>query len=143
MSCQQGLGAASSVELPEGSWWDWDVVSCNAGELRLGAGHDLTYHHGLELVFRDPALVQCPTAFQDPVFRSPAPDETLAVTRQLGEAPQLLVVFEADAGGSEPATCLIAAGSVEVVVGTVFRYWRGDLELGQRYAPWVHRPDHQ
>ncbi|NKE63679.1 hypothetical protein FXN61_45975 [Lentzea sp. PSKA42] len=111
--------------------------------MRLGAGHDLTYHHDLELVFRDPVLVQCPTAFQDPVFRVPRPEEALAVTRQFGEAPQLLVVFEADAGGTEPVTSLIAASSVEMVQGTVFRYWRGDLEPGQRLAPWVRPPDQQ
>jgi len=134
---------SASIELPQGSWWDWDVVSCNAGELRLGAGLDLAYHHGLELVFPDPVLVRCPTAFQDPVFRAPRPDEVLAVTRQFGEAPQLLVAFEADAGGAEPVTCLIVAGSVEVVRGTVFRYWRDDLEPGQRLAPWVLPPDRQ
>ncbi|MEU0880776.1 hypothetical protein ABZ345_19400 [Lentzea sp. NPDC005914] len=134
---------AAPLELPQGSWWDWDVVSCSAGELRLGAGHDLTYHHGLELVFQDPVLVQCPTSFQDPVFRAPTPDEMQAVARQFGEAPQLLVAFEADAGGSEPATCLVAAGSVEVLQATVFRYWRGDLEPGQRHAPWVRPPEHQ
>lgn len=141
MSFQRGRKVTASIELPQGSWWDWDVVSYNPGELRLGAGYDLTYHHGMELVFRDPVLVCCPTAFQDPVFRAPKPDELVAVTRQLGEAPQLLVVFEADAGGPEPATCLIAAGSVEVVQGTVFRHWRGDLEQGQRLAPWVRPPD--
>ncbi len=140
MSSRQGRKMAVSIELPQGSWWDWDVVSCDTGELRLGAGHDLTYHHDLELVFRAPVLVQCPTAFQDPVFRVPRRDEALAVVRQLGEAPQLLVAFEADAGGPEPMTCLIAADSVEVVQGTVFRYWRGDLEPGQRHAPWIRPP---
>ncbi|MFJ5990886.1 hypothetical protein [Lentzea sp. NPDC092896] len=128
---------AAFVELPQGSWWDWDVVSCNAGELRLGAGTDLAYHHGLELVFHDPVLIRCPAAFQDPVFRAPSPDEVLAVTRQLGAAPPLVLAFEADAGGTEPATSLIAAGGVEVVLGTVFRYWRDELEPGQRLAPWV------
>lgn len=141
MSFRRGRKMASSIALPPGSWWDWDVVSCDAGELRLGAGYDLTYHHGLELVFRDPVFVQCPTAFQDPVFREPGPDEVWTVTRQLGEAPQLVVAFEAEAGGSEPMTCLIAAGSVEVVLGTVFRYWRGELKPGQRHAPWVRPPD--
>ncbi|MGW0783726.1 hypothetical protein [Streptomyces sp. NPDC002913] len=43
-------GAHTAIQLPEGSWWDWDVVVWTGGQLRLAAGHDLTYHHGLELV---------------------------------------------------------------------------------------------
>ncbi|MFF9076730.1 hypothetical protein ACF1A9_31215 [Streptomyces sp. NPDC014872] len=92
----------AEIRLPQGSWWDWDVVAWNAGQLRLAAGHDLTYHHGLELVFADPALVSCPSNFQDPAFRAPSPDELLRVTRQLGEEPPAVVAFEADAGGPEP-----------------------------------------
>jgi hypothetical protein len=108
--------------------------------LRLGAGHDLSYHHGLELDFHCPLLVHCPTAFQDPVFRAPTPQEAQSVADQLGEIPPLLVAFEADAGGREHATCIIAAASVEVRRGTVFRYWRADLAPGERLAPWVKAP---
>ncbi|MFJ8732899.1 hypothetical protein [Streptomyces bauhiniae] len=57
--------------LPEGSWWDWEVIGWDAGRFRLAAGHDLTFHHGLEVHFLSPALVSCPFAFQDPVFRPP------------------------------------------------------------------------
>jgi hypothetical protein len=128
------------VELPDGSWWDWDVVAWGAGQLRLGAGADLTYHHELEVVFHCPLLVRCPAEFQDPVFRAPTADETLSVTRQTGETPGIVVAFEADAGGPEPASCLIAAERVEIIRGTVFRYWRESLEPGQRLAPWVQPP---
>lgn len=131
----------ATIELPEGSWWDWDVVSYDVGRLRLGAGHDLTYHHGLEVIFHGPALVNCPTGFQDPVFREPTPQEVRAVVDQLGELPPLLVAFEADAGGTKAATCLIAAESVEVKVGLVYRYWRGELDPGQSLAPWVRAPE--
>ncbi|WP_051450955.1 hypothetical protein [Actinospica robiniae] len=131
----------TSIELPEGSWWDWDIVSCDAGQLRLGAGHDLTYHHGLELIFHGPAIVNCPIGFQDPVFRAPTPQELQAITSRVGELPSLLVAFEADAGGRELTTCLIAAESVEVKLGTVFRYWRENLTPGEGLAPWVQPPD--
>lgn len=133
--------ATTNVTLPEGSWWDWDVVSYNAGQLCLGAGYDLTYHHDLELVFRDLLFLTCPAAFQDPVFRAATPAEMATLTRKLGETPPLVVVFEADAGGSDPVTCLIAAKEVEVIQGTVLRYWRDDLQPGQRLAPWVRPPD--
>ncbi|WP_051711437.1 hypothetical protein [Streptomyces sp. NRRL S-350] len=113
------------IELPEGSWWDWDVYSWRPGELRLAAGYDLAYHHGLELVFADPLYVRCPASFQDPVFRAPTTAERERVERQCGEPPGVLVAFEADGGGAEPATGLIAGGSLEVRVGLVLRYQRG------------------
>ncbi|MEV8322321.1 hypothetical protein [Kitasatospora sp. NPDC056731] len=128
------------IRLPEGSWWDWDVVAWDTGLLRLGAGHDLSYHHNLELVFSNPVFVMCPTAFHDPTFREPAPDEVRMVSRQVGETPAVLVAFEADAGGAEPALGLIAAGQLDIVQGTVFRYWRENLAVGERLAPWVRLP---
>lgn len=75
------------IQLPEGSWWDWDVVEWNAGRLCLGAGHDISYAHHLELVFADPVLVRCPSSFQDPAFRAPTPDEMRLVVDQVGETP--------------------------------------------------------
>jgi hypothetical protein len=138
----QNVQPAQALELPEGSWWDWDVVAWDSGRLRLGAGSDLTYHHDLELVFHVPLFVRCPTAFQDPVFRPPTPEEMLLLARQIGTTPAAVVAFEADAGGADPASCLIAAERMETVRGVVFRYWRENLEPGQRLAPWV-RPSSQ
>lgn len=119
------------------------MVAWIAGQLRIGAGNDLTYHHGLELVFHDPVLVKCPTVFHDSVFREPTQAEKSLVVRRIGEAPPVIVAFEADAGGQEPATALIAAEQPEVVHGIVFRYWRKDSEPGQRLAPWVRTPKTQ
>ncbi|MFJ4715260.1 hypothetical protein [Streptomyces sp. NPDC088785] len=128
------------IELPEGSWWDWDIVTWAPGRLRLGAGHDISYAHGLELVFSDPVFVTCPAAFQDPAFRAPTPDEVRLIARQVGEAPPVLVAFEADAGGPSLASGLVAAGRLDIVQGTVFRYWRENLAAGERLAPWVEPP---
>ncbi|MET9852144.1 hypothetical protein ABZY57_04205 [Streptomyces sp. NPDC006450] len=130
-------GAHAAIQLPEGSWWDWDVVSWDRGQLKLAADHDLTYHHGLELVFGDPLIVSCPSSFHDPVFRTPSSDELLKVTRELGETPPVVVTFEADAGGQEPVSCLIAAERLDIVQETVLRYWREDAGPDQRFAPWV------
>ncbi|MFJ1793034.1 hypothetical protein [Kitasatospora griseola] len=129
------------IELPEGSWWDWDVVCWDPSRLILGAGHDLTYHHLLELHFDDPELVACPAVFQDPVFRAPTPAETTRVRDQLGAVPPVLIAFTADAGGPEPAEGLIAAGRLRVVEGLVYRYWCGELGPGERLAPWVRRSE--
>jgi hypothetical protein len=128
------------IQLPEGSWWDWDVVAWNPAEFRLAAGPDLSYAHGLELVFGDPAFVSCPARFADPVFRPPTAEERLRVARRLGEEPPVLIAFEADAGGSEPVSCLIAAERIDVVHETVLRYWRPDAADGLRFAPWVRPP---
>ncbi|GHH76105.1 hypothetical protein GCM10018781_46520 [Kitasatospora indigofera] len=135
-----GARPYGGVRLPEGSWWDWEVIGWDAGQFRLAAGHDLAYHHGLELVFDRPAFVSCPAEFQDPVFRAPTREEWTGVTRRLGGVPPVLVAFEADAGGREPVSCLVAAEGFEVVHGTVLRYWREDLAPGQRFAPWVRPP---
>ncbi|MCM1966780.1 MULTISPECIES: hypothetical protein [unclassified Streptomyces] len=133
-------GPHAAIQLPEGSWWDWDVIAWDGGQFKLAADHDLTYHHGLELVFGDPLLVSCPSSFHDPVFRAPSPAELLKVRRRLGEEPPVVVAFEADAGGREPVSCLIAAGRLDIVRETVLRYWREDAGPDQRFAPWVRSP---
>lgn len=130
----------AAIELPEGSWWDWDVLAWDSGQFRLAADYDLSYHHGLELAFTAPLFVSCPAAFHDPVFRAPTPEESLRVTRQLGGRPPVLVAFEADAGGSEPVSCLVAAERLDIVQETVLRYWRADSAPDQRFAPWVQPP---
>ena len=66
------------IELPEGSWWDWDALHFDGSQLRLAAGHDLTYHHGLEVVFTDVEYLACPAQFRDPRFREPTLDERVA-----------------------------------------------------------------
>jgi hypothetical protein len=108
--------------LPEGSWWDWEVIVRDGGRLRLAAGYDLTYHHGLEVVLTDPCFVSCPAAFQDPVFREPTAQETARLRRALGGAPPVVVAFEADAGGPGPVSCLIAAERLDIVPGLVRRH---------------------
>ncbi|MFG2987282.1 hypothetical protein ACGFYQ_39625 [Streptomyces sp. NPDC048258] len=128
------------VQLPEGNWWDWDVVAWDGGQFRLAAGHDLSYYHDLELVFRDPFIVSCPSGFYDPAFRAPSPDELQQLARQLGEEPPVVVAFEADAGGQDPVSCLIAAERLDIVQETVLRYWRDDAAPGQRFHPWVRPP---
>jgi hypothetical protein len=94
----------------------------------------------LEPVFGDPAFVSCPAVFHHPVFRVPTSDELVRVTRRLGEEPPVLVAFEADAGGQEPVSCLIASERFDIVHETVLRYWRDDTPPEQRFAPWARPP---
>ncbi|MDA0564280.1 hypothetical protein LG943_08065 [Streptomonospora sp. S1-112] len=111
-----------AVRLPEGSWWDWEVLDWDPVRLRLAAGHDLTYHHGLELVFHEPAYAACPAAFHDPVFRAPTVREAESAARWLGGRPPVLAAFDAEANGPEPVPCLIAAERLEIRHGIVLRH---------------------
>jgi hypothetical protein len=129
------------IELPEGSWWDWDVLHFDGSQLRLAAGHDLAYHHGLEVIFADVDYLACPTRFQDPRFREPTPGERAMLHRHVGEESPLVVAFDIEApADSDPRPCLVAAGSVEVVPGLVYRYWRDNLSAGERLAPHARPP---
>lgn len=51
-----------------------------------------------------------------------------------------VIAFEADAGGPSLASGLVAAGQLDIVQGTVFRYWRENLAVWERLAPWVKPP---
>ncbi|MEU6245311.1 hypothetical protein [Streptomyces sp. NPDC047024] len=126
--------------LPEGSWWDWEVVTWDAGRLVLAAGHDLTYHHGLEVVFVSPLFVSCPPAFQDPVFRAPTAGERERLARTLGEESPVVVAFEADGGGRDPVSCLVAAERVDVVPGLFERARCHGTEAPVRPPDWPGAP---
>ncbi|MFJ4526055.1 hypothetical protein ACIP4Y_34860 [Streptomyces sp. NPDC088810] len=127
-------------KLPEGSWWDWEIIACDAGQLRLAAGYDLAHHHGLEVIFTDPLFVSCPPAFQDPVFRPPTTEETTRLARVLGEEAPLVVAFEADAGGREAVRCLVAAGRLDVRPGLVRRHPRADAQAAPGPRDWPGPP---
>ncbi|GAA2260743.1 hypothetical protein GCM10010430_51070 [Kitasatospora cystarginea] len=94
------------IRLPEGSRWDWEIVAWDVGQLRLGAGHDLTYHHGLEPCrSSEPPSVSCPATFirtrTQPTRRhdSDSPIRT-ACTRPGGAAPGLPPGWELRASGA-------------------------------------------
>ncbi|GAA2556346.1 hypothetical protein GCM10010435_28770 [Winogradskya consettensis] len=118
----------TALELPEGQWWDWEIMTWNAGALTLAASTDLTYHHGLEVVFSDVGFVQCPALFHHAVFREPSDAERDFVLRQAAGDASLIVAFdhdEQDAAG-RALSGLIGAGDVRLVTGTAYRYDRGD-----------------
>ncbi|WP_344570821.1 hypothetical protein [Streptomyces axinellae] len=99
----------------------------------------------LSLRDQQPALTQlrhviCPSSFHDPQFRAPSPDEIAKVTHHLGGELPVIVAFEADAGGQEPLSCLVAAERFEIVQESVLRYWREGTPPGQRFTPWAQPP---
>lgn len=130
------------LRLPQGSWWDWEVIGWDRGTLCLAAGWDLTYHHDLEVRFSGVTYVACPDSFHDPVFREPSRAELTVLRHLSGEDQPQVYAFDVEPfGGTEGMPCLVVATSVEVVSGVVYRYWREELEPGGRRAPWVRPPD--
>ncbi|MFG2116343.1 hypothetical protein ACGFRB_27530 [Streptomyces sp. NPDC048718] len=73
------------------------------------------------MILTDTSYVRCPTAFSDPVFRQPTATERAEAVRLTGLEPPVLVAFEADGGGTEPVSCLLAAGAWAVRQGHVPR----------------------
>ncbi|MFI6353709.1 hypothetical protein ACIBJF_13835 [Streptomyces sp. NPDC050743] len=126
--------------LPEGSWWDWEVIVWDGGQLRPAAGYDLPSHHGLEIVFTAPGFVSCLSAFQDPVFREPTAEEGARLRRALGETPPVVVAFEADGGGPDPVSCLIAAEGLDVLPGLVVRRSRVRAQVAPGLRDWPGPP---
>jgi hypothetical protein len=141
--------------LPGGSWWDWEVSVWDGCLLRPAAGHDLTYHHGLQVIFTDPGFVSCPSAFQDtafqdpafqdpafqdPVFREPTVEETARLRRALGGTPPVVPAFEADAGGPGPVSRLIAAQGLDILPGLVQRHPRARAQAACGRRDWPGPP---
>lgn len=126
------------LSLPEGSWWDWEVVGWDRGTLCLAAGSDLTYHHDLEAWFSGTVYVSCPESFSDPVFREPSDTDRALLQHLDGDVPLQVYAFDVDPpGGNGLMACVIVAASVKIVRGVVYRYWRDHLGPGERRAPWV------
>jgi hypothetical protein len=126
------------LRLPEGSWWDWEIIGWERGTLCLAAGWDLTYHHDLEVRFSEVAYVACPESFSDPVFREPSGAEQALLRHLDGDGPLHVYAFDVEPpGGNGNMACVIVAASVDVVPGVVYRYWRDELLPGERRAPWV------
>jgi hypothetical protein len=112
----------TTLTLPPGSWWSWEVQRYDGATLVIIAGHDLTYHHEIELSFSDVAYIEAPTQFEHASFREPTTAEWEKVRRCIGEEPTVLVAFDIEAnhgGGTVP--CLIAADAYSINTGSFVR----------------------
>ncbi|MFN8077916.1 MAG: hypothetical protein U0Q15_21190 [Kineosporiaceae bacterium] len=129
----------TTLQLPDGAFWDWEVLSWSGGTLILAAGTDLTYHHQLEVIFTEVAYVALPSLFHHPTFRPPTAEELRAVADQVGAPAPVVVAFDHDGtdGDGRPLSGLVAADAVEVVPGAVYRYRRETLLPGERHATWL------
>lgn len=68
------------------------------------------------------------------------PRETARLARFLGEAAPLVVAFEADAGGREAVSCLVAAEALAILPGFVPRPRRPDTEAAPGPGDWPGPP---
>lgn len=62
------------------------------------------------------------------------------VSRPLGQPPAVVVAFEADAGGSEPVSCLVAAERLEIRRGAVPGHPRPGAEAAPGARDWPGPP---
>jgi hypothetical protein len=108
----------TAIELPDGSWWDWEVRSFDGSRLVLVAGSDLTYGHGLEVRFDGVSYIRCPMSFHDAAFREPTEAERKLAEQAHDARPPVIAAFDADDG---PFEGLIVADRVEVEPGA-FRH---------------------
>lgn len=116
------------------------MIAWNAGRLRPAAGYGLTHHHGLEMVFAEPALVSCPPGFQDPAFRAPTAEQRARLAREPDGPPPLVAAFEADVGGREPVSRLVAAERLEILPGLVPRRARPGAGAAPGARDWPGPP---
>ncbi|MCZ0986482.1 hypothetical protein [Streptomyces diastatochromogenes] len=58
----------------------------------------------------------------------------------LGEAPPLVVAFEADAGGREPVSCLVGAERLDILPGLVPRHPRTGAKAAPGARDWPGPP---
>jgi hypothetical protein len=100
------------------------LQSFDGSNLLIVGSFDLCYYHDVEIIFYDVSSIRCEAFFWSPEFRDAGATEDGRRTEIVSDDK----VFE------------IVATSVEVVVGKVFHYDRGELlQPGERIAPWVAR----
>lgn len=72
-----------AIELPEGSGWDWNVLACDGGRFRLGAGPTSPVTTTWDRSFTETAFISRPADFEDPVIRAVASEELPALSRRM------------------------------------------------------------
>jgi hypothetical protein len=121
--------------------WEWQLQSFDGHRLCLIGGADLVYSHIAELWVSGVAYVSCPTRLLHPTFRQPTEIErsSVRIIVDLSQSPLVVAIHAETESSSEPLPFLIVGEAVELVTGTVYHYERGDLQPGERIAPWVKR----
>ncbi len=105
---------------------EFRIQSYDGWRLLVVGGFDLCYYHDIELTFTDVAHINLPTAFYWPAFED---------VGQCGCCDRRRFAVRAEDSEWE-----VIAQTVEVVIGKVYHYDRGEpLQPGERIAPWVGR----
>jgi hypothetical protein len=124
------------------SGWEWSVSTWAADELTLIADTDLSYHHQVEITFSGVNFVSLPADFYDARFGAASTAELAELGARLGDDPDLITwAIDAEpAASTGPSRFFVRAIAISIVHGTVFHYWRDQLQPGERIAPWVKPP---
>jgi hypothetical protein len=107
---------------------EFRIQSYDGWRLLIVGSFDLCYYHDIELIFTDVAYINLPTDFYEPAFSD-------AGQCLCGCCKRRRFAVRADDGEWE-----VVAQTVEVVIGKVYHYDRGEQLLpGERIAEWVQR----
>jgi hypothetical protein len=107
---------------------EFRIESYDGLRLLLVGSFDLCYYHDIELAFTDVAHINLPTEFYEPEFADVGQCQCDCCKRRR---------FAVRAEGS---VWEVIAQAVDVVIGKVYHYDRGDeLKPGERIADWVPR----
>jgi len=110
---------------------DFHIQSFDGHRLILVGSFDLCYYHAIELHFVEVGRIDCPVWFHSPQFV----DERLIQDPGSSISEPRRYVIQCDEG-----QYVVIARTLEIVLGTVFYYDRGDqLKPGERIAQWVKR----
>ncbi|MBA4191121.1 MAG: hypothetical protein C0467_24320 [Planctomycetaceae bacterium] len=110
---------------------DFHIQSFDGHRLVLVGSFDLCYYHDIELHFVGVGRIDCPVWFHSPQFV----DEGLIQDPGSSISEPRRYVIQCDEG-----RYAVMARNIEIVLGTVFYYDRGDeLKPGERIAQWVKR----
>ena len=111
-------------------YWDWrldrldPLIGTDGSKpwtpntLTIIADYDLSYHHSVEVVFKDVGYIECPTEFSHPKFRDAIPSDRERIGNAGGYG-RMIVAWEIEGNFGGTVLCLIAAHEVVIREGLV------------------------
>ena len=122
---------------------DFRIDSYEVGNLLLIGSFDFCYYHSVEIRFKEVLYISLPTEFDYPIFRIANLSEIQSIRQQIWLEPEDVVYcIEAETSCSiKRLPFYIVAQGINVCVGTVYYYWKDNLNTGERLASWVSKLD--
>ncbi|QSX07411.1 hypothetical protein JYG23_08920 [Sedimentibacter sp. zth1] len=120
--------------------FDFRVSSVDeGGVLTIIGDFDLSYHHSVEIIFKETEYISCPLSISDVSFRfaTESEKEELRAKCDYDRSNLVICVIEDIHLRNVTKKHFIVAEEIEYRFGTVFHYKRENLKEGERIAEWV------